>query len=331
MHENRIARPLLLYTTALLLLLPPWASQSVAQEVSQATIDRFNIFAQYSAAAGCDQNNNSTDSPIVTCDYYCPLVIDYNVTTLYEFNDRGWWTDTTGYVALDETRKLIVLVFRGSVSSDSWRTDLTAIPIWLLTLCPFCWVHAGFHSAWDAVRRDVVRELKRAVDAHSDYQLFFTGHSLGGAIATVAATLLKGEREWENWGIQLVGFFSGLWYTFGAPVIGNRATAKKTTKLVSVFRATHENDPVPKLPPELAFPADYVQPSPEYWITSDNGEPVTVGDVDYVEGVGSEGGNRGTEGNDASNHMWYFGNMTVCAKPVDVCSGWWCIIGNWFQ
>ncbi|KAL4959134.1 lipase family protein [Aspergillus stella-maris] len=307
----------ILFTVALLLSL---AVPSPAQGVDNATIDRFNIFAQYAAAAGCDQNNNSTDSPIVTCDYGCPLLTDFNVTTLYEFQNKGW-ADVTGYLALDKSRKLLVLAFRGSVSSSNWRDDLVALPIPVPSLCLNCWVHEGFHAAWNSVRRSVVGVLDDALAAHSDYQLVFTGHSLGGAIATMAATRLRDENRWGGRDIQL--------YTFGAPIIGNKHTAVKTTTLVSIFRATHQDDAVPRLPFRLWPPFDYTQPSPEYWIISDNGEPVTVDDVVYIEGSGSEQGNLGTTGNDTSKHMWYFSNMTVCAAPEDRCQGWGCIFGNW--
>lgn len=50
-----------------------------------------------------------------------------------------------------------------------------------------------------------------------------------------------------------------------------------------------------------------------------NGEPVTTNGVTVIEGINNGSGVLSTSiyhGIDAS-HVWYFGNMTICATPVD--------------
>ncbi|GIJ83131.1 hypothetical protein Asppvi_001650 [Aspergillus pseudoviridinutans] len=54
--------------------------------------------------------------------------------------------------------------------------------------------------------------------------------------------------------------------------------------------------------------------SPEYWITSGDGVPVTIKDIQYIEGIDNTTGNLGTKDRDCAAHNWYFGNMTGCAE-----------------
>jgi hypothetical protein len=118
------------------------------------------------------------------------------------------------------------LVFRGTAGRvANWRFNLD------LTLC--AWpaggrVHRGFAhlimQLWEAIA--VVLER-----AHQP--LYFTGHSLGGALATLAASMHAPRAV----------------YTFGAPRIGDRAFAR-TLSQVRVFNIINPRDVVTHLPPE---------------------------------------------------------------------------------
>jgi hypothetical protein len=89
--------------------------------------------------------------------------------------------------------------------------------------------------------------------------------------------------------------------------VGNTALAEYITAQGSPFRVTHTNDIVPKLPPTIF---GFSHPSPEYWITSDNGETVTTSDIQVVEGIDSQEGNAGTALVDSIDaHGWYIVQM----------------------
>ena len=71
---------------------------------------------------------------------------------------------------------------------------------------------------------------------HDIKQVIFTGHSLGGALAVVAAARSK---------------YVGEVYTFGQPRVGNRKYSKQVKS--KVYRFVNNNDIVPRIPPPLVF------------------------------------------------------------------------------
>jgi hypothetical protein len=80
--------------------------------------------------------------------------------------------------------------------------------------------------------------------------LFITGHSLGGAMAAIAAALLfKGSPEEVERTAPLRQVLRGV-YTYGQPFVGDAAFARRCVGFDSrVFRHVYANDIVPRLPP----------------------------------------------------------------------------------
>lgn len=105
--------------------------------------------------------------------------------------------DSTGYVAVDRTRKEIILAYRGTHSFEAFIGDLYAYPttnVW--HLCAFCTVHSGFWTTFQLTQDSMTTALLAAVadPANKDYKVIVTGHSLGGALATIAAIVLRQEN-----------------------------------------------------------------------------------------------------------------------------------------
>ncbi|MSU63412.1 MAG: lipase family protein [Pedosphaera sp.] len=114
-------------------------------------------------------------------------------------------TGTQAFVAKNAARGLTILAFRGteSGSPEDLIADLmTHQTPWLRTGGR---VHAGFADRYGRVKDDVAKALDQKVGA-----LLITGHSLGAALATLAAV--------DTQPAALV--------TFGSPLVGNREFCK---------------------------------------------------------------------------------------------------------
>lgn len=236
----------------------------LARGVRGIPIDLFQMFqlmAQYSAAAYCFNNNNSPDDLIACRTANCPLVEAAGARSVAEFQDTPV-TDDTGFIAVDETNRLIVLSFRGTISSANIDTDI-GLMLTDTDLCAGCQVHQGFWTAWLEVRDTITPQVIHEIKKHPDFRFAITGHSLGGALATLAAGALRDVSDDLRERTEL--------YSFGAPRVGNKFVAQYLTlQSDRSYRITNRMDPVPRLPP---WPTDYHQTKPEYYIHHHSSDP----------------------------------------------------------
>ncbi|KAJ5716654.1 Lipase class 3 [Penicillium malachiteum] len=284
-----LARLLTVGAVATLAVAVPAPRQIKKRDVDSTTYDNLYLFAQYSAAAYCTVNDDNSAGVAISCsDDVCPDVESATTTTLYEFDQTNDYGDATGYIALDETNELIVLAFRGSEDISNWIANLDFTFNDDSGLCDGCEVHSGWWSSWQTVADDITSELASAVSSYPDYQLVITGHSLGAALAAISATDLRNS-----------GYTLDL-YTYGQPRVGNLALADYMTEQGSLWRTTHTDDIVPRVPPEIL---GYAHASPEYWITSADDVAVTDDDIEEIVGVDSDDGNAGESDLSISAHL----------------------------
>ncbi len=162
-----------------------------------------------------------------------------------------------------ENDSVIVLAFRGSETPNS----IDGFKDWLLTNAKNFLVlpagkigtdfaaagvsarfHRGFMESLDEIWPPLFQAVE-AVVSKKDRPLFVTGHSLGGALALLAA-----------WRLQRNMIPVHAVYTFGAPMVGNDVAAKAFEKEFPhrIFRYVDSGDLVPTLPTISMF-------SNEYW------------------------------------------------------------------
>ena len=100
-------------------------------------------------------------------------------------------------------------------------------------------VHEGFSHALNYVWDDIWNTLKAE---RKSRVLWVTGHSLGGALATLAVARLRQQKRQSVNGL----------YTFGSPRVGNKSFADKFDQDFKryTFRFVNDNDAVPHVPPE---------------------------------------------------------------------------------
>ncbi|KAJ7243920.1 alpha/beta-hydrolase [Mycena haematopus] len=173
-------------------------------------------------------------------------------------------TDTHGYVARDDTRKEIVVAFRGTVTPMNFITDgLGMLVDWDSTLCNVVApadtkVHFGFQNAWSTVCTHTITTVTTELAAHPGYSIVVTGHSLGGALASLAGITLQ----------MIFPTAQVRYYTYGQPRTGNAVYATWVNALIGPeksFRVVHTFDGVPTMAPEML---GYVHHSTEYWALS---------------------------------------------------------------
>lgn len=147
--------------------------------------------------------------------------------------------------------------------------------------------------------------LKTTTAANPGYKIVFTGHSLGGAVATVAAA--KARK---------LGYAADL-YVYGSPRIGNEAFARFVTDQPGRnYRVTHTTDPVPRIPPIFL---GFRHISPEYWLMGGaaNKTDYGVNDIRVCEGTAKIGCNAGSNGLDFEAHVYYLGPIAGCSRPFE--------------
>ncbi|EEA26597.1 hypothetical protein TMatcc_005126 [Talaromyces marneffei ATCC 18224] len=268
--------------------------------ISTSVFDNLNLFAQYSAAAYCAPNINTTGTALACSVGNCPAVESADTTILYGFNDSWGFGDAAGYIAVDKSNGYIVVGFRGSHTLPNWLADLDILLVDASSICPGCQIHQGFWNTWKAVASNVTSQVQSVISAYPGYTLVVTGHSLGASLAAIAATVFRASGI----AVQL--------YNYGQPRIGNLALINYITSTETsnnTYRVTHSVDVVPRLPPKIL---GYHHFGPEYWITSDNNVTVRESDVVQVVGIDSTGGNGGTITSSNTAHYWYFGPITIC-------------------
>jgi hypothetical protein len=139
-------------------------------------------------------------------------------------------TDTQAFIAFND--EFAVLVFRGTeaTSIKDIRTDTKAR---LIASKYKGLVHEGFQQAFDSVADTINERLKS--EKLKDKPLYITGHSLGGAIATIATRDLRSP-------IKIAAT-----YSFGSPRVGNEDWINRIKS--PIYRLVNAADSVTMLPP----------------------------------------------------------------------------------
>jgi hypothetical protein len=184
-------------------------------------------------------------------------------------------------VYLGENDRSVVVAFRGSESPDS----LDGFKDWLVTnannflILPegrigtdfaAAGVGARFHKGFLEALADVWEPLYVAVDTAlkaKERPLWVTGHSLGGALALLAA-----------WRFQQQFLQVHEVCTFGAPMVGNEAAASAFKRELPgrIFRYVDVMDVVPKLPTISLIANSYTHCLTEQLLGGPDGEDASA-------------------------------------------------------
>ncbi len=194
--------------------------------------------------------------------------------------------------ALVEHKDYICLTFRGTNELADWIDNINAFATKKL----FGEFHRGFYQSLQDVWKPL-SQMFRELQASRKRPLFLTGHSLGGAMATVAAAKLIHEDK----------PFTSV-YTFGQP----RVMDRETSRIFNVecksryFRFHNNNDIVTRVPARLmgySHIGSYLYISEEQTISPDPGFWFRF--VDYLDGAIEAVREKGIDGVEDHNMEKY--------------------------
>lgn len=99
-------------------------------------------------------------------------------------------------------------------------------------------VHSGFQKVFKSMQPALEKQLAPLLNTNSNGVVHCAGHSLGGALASLAAIWIK-----QRFGNRVA------LYTFGAPRVGlNDFALKSSGSIDKIYRCLHGDDPVPMVP-----------------------------------------------------------------------------------
>jgi hypothetical protein len=135
-----------------------------------------------------------------------------------------------GFVA--SSAEVVLVSFRGTESTSDWLSNLQVMP---QTVAGLGRVHAGFWGQFSALQA----QLESRLAGREQVPLVVTGHSLGGAIAVLAAITWAG-----SYNLRAL-------YTYGQPAVaqGEAATTIGSTLAGRYQRLVNDADIVPRVPP----------------------------------------------------------------------------------
>lgn len=172
-------------------------------------------------------------------------------TLVDTFNAQG----TQAYLAKRESGsdKMAILAFRGT-EQDRFEDIYADITFRFYKNKSGAWIHDGFYKAFHAVEADI----KEKVKAVKEFALYITGHSLGGALALVAARALNSDNL-------------AACYSFGSPRVGNEEFDDEIKP--PIYRVVNAYDPVPFLPLSQVWNALSFLPLPKLqaWVANFQG------------------------------------------------------------
>ena len=151
----------------------------------------------------------------------------YHLRADFQIYDQG--SDTNGFIASNDHS--VVVAFRGT-NIKSWKNLFTDIWFFRRRIVPHkeALAHGGFVAAFNSVYESIANILQ---DSLGKKKLFITGHSLGGALASLLVYRLTLEHSVAQ----------PTMYVYGCPPVGDISFSKYFDGRPS-NTITIENDPV---------------------------------------------------------------------------------------
>lgn len=148
-----------------------------------------------------------------------------------------------GFVGRNDATQTVIVSFRGTETPEEWLRDFEAIAVAFPDIPTGGLIHQGFDAVYQTIRNSVIACVDAAkVNATS---MWITGHSLGGALALLAAI---------DFAKNAVPPLVSQLYTFAGPRVGDAAFKNLFDGAIPVcHRVVNRWDIVPNVPPPPLF------------------------------------------------------------------------------
>lgn len=190
-----------------------------------------------------------------TATYFWPslcltlLIPQSQFDVISEYSVKCHWLDTNlceAYIAASHTERTVIVAFRGSITWSQIFAQLTGT----LNIIKTKFIEEGrvqdyyykaFMRLWNfGLERDIIQMREK----YPEYKFLVTGHSLGGALASLASLWMAYYNHISPSQLYL--------YTFGAPRAGDVEYATIHGRYVTNnIRVVHGYDAVPHYPPRI--------------------------------------------------------------------------------
>ena len=162
---------------------------------------------------------------------------------LIDKRDRKW--ELVGFIAKHKTKdNTIYVVFRGTLTPDEWINNFLIAQ----NDAPAdgdVEIHKGFLETCTKGKESIQKQINETLEPiispnnNNTLNIYVTGHSRGGALATVTLHLMQNDFDLKSHSTQL--------YTFASPRVGDSDFVQEFD-LNNCFRIANSEDLVPKLP-----------------------------------------------------------------------------------
>ncbi|GMR32075.1 hypothetical protein PMAYCL1PPCAC_02270, partial [Pristionchus mayeri] len=221
------------------------------------------------------------------------------------------------FAAISTMKKKIVVSFRGTTTNEQLVVEGLESLENEVDWYGVGQVNRYFYEATEILWKYLERHLEQPSSSH--FRLLFTGHSLGGAMATLSAMKTHVKKLRPNYQISLI--------TYGEPRVGNRVFAHNAqAALADSWRVVHRADMVPHLPPckdkgKGCDPMDFRRPyhhGIEIWYRDGMGD--TSSFTACTDSLDSpQCSNSLSPKYNWEDHRWYYGVYVFYHGQEDYC------------
>jgi len=165
------------------------------------------------------------------------FVVPESYSAVGEFRARGPAGAPERFGFVLESDAHAIVAYRGTSSTSDWVADAMASQVKFKAVRNGGMTHRGFTSIYQSARDEVFGLLE---GVSPDKTLYATGHSLGGALATLCGADVAANTRFRR----------PIVYTFGSPRVGDPTFARSFAgKTESCYRVNNRFDAVTHLPP----------------------------------------------------------------------------------